>query len=1274
MTHKTFINICFVLLALLFPLTMQAQHKSPLDEGKGFFLFPHDGIEEGNAYTSGNYGDFNQENKLQTAYFYSQDSNNFYNYDIGNSVWYFERTGDKYYIHNKYNEYLAIDDNGYVCTGSLQKALEFYVTNVEKDSNHIYIFPCKSVLSYVQSDIDLVDANDCIIKVNGIKYLIYKNSKKATVIPKLLNEYDSSTDYKGEIVIPETFNYNGNEYTVTDVKPGVFAECKDITRVTLPQSITNIRTSCFALCPGLISVDIPSVTKIGDDAFRGCTSLTSADFPKVSSIGDNAFKRCSSLTSLDFPLVTSIGRYAFDGCSSVFSIDMPLMTSISGRMFFNCSNLTSINIPSVTSVGYMAFYHCSNLTSINLPSVASIEGNAFNSCSNLTSINMTSVTSIGDGAFGGCSITSVDMPSVKNIGSDTFSGCPITNLSLPSTLSSIGDRCFTKVREITLAATNPPTLGSNPWEYVLIKVPESAVNDYRTAAGWSDYKDQILSMSDITDYDVAVTAQDKESGLLNVLTQDNLYKVESLKVTGTINGYDIMVIRNKLPLLHHLDLTDADIVANDYEYYTGCHTEDNIVGQSMFYMLKKIESVKLPKNATVISNGAFLGCDRLENIVLPVKLETIGRYAFNGCIKLKDIEFPFALKTIDYYAFYGCSQLEHIKLPSMLKTLGSSAFESCSKLKSIELPPTLRTIGSSAFYGCYGLETISLPGVETIGEAAFQGCSKLTEIRIPSTLKSIDDRAFNCKNLQKVYTYTVEPVNIGQTTFSNYATATLYVPRQAYNNYYYNTQWSQFPTPVEFDEPYKYFYLNKEFTLEDRFTGEPDIDINPGGGIIVPGKPELPPQDADTIHIKGDGKNWASIIANANLNAKGLYIDITIKANRWYFFSFPFKVRKADISCGKNVKFVFRTYNGAIRAKYGKGGWIDLDSSEEYLYPGKGYIFQASLDCTLSIKIEKSAFGKLPKVDVDTKLDIHTSTNEQNASWNFVGNPFTAFYDINDMGYTSPITRWNSNSKTYEAVRPGDDNVFLNPFEAFFVQCPKDNDDINFGGDNRLTQTGRDKKMNSQMQKARMEGQFDVQRQIVNLTLSDGTTTDKTRVVFNPDKKAGYERDCDAAKFESNGASELYTVEALAGRLAINERPEGSVKIGYRAAKAGEYTIAAQRMDRQVLLRDNDLQITFDLTQGDYHFTSDAGEFDNRFMLLIDNSTTGIGDIVTTTGVNVKPTDSGLNISNLQGKTLHVYALNGALYATRTQDGFLGLAKGVYLVEVEGLKAKFMVR
>ena len=994
----------------------------------------------------------------------------------------------------------------------------------------------------------------------------------------------------------------------------------------------NICLTLIALC-WTVAIQAQTATVDGINYSLNADAKT-AEVTGITISGDIVIPEKITVNGVEYS-VEGMYRYVFNNCKSITSVKMPSVRYLPENTFEECSNLTSVDMPSVTNIGIWAFKNCESLISVNMPSVTNISSHAFDNCSSLTSVDMPLVTNISSYAFSSCSnLTSVDMPLVTRIGDYAFGGCPIRKLYLPTTFTSIGNSCFTATREITLAATTPASLGTDVfWKYAVIRVPESAVNDYRTAAGWSNYKDHIFSMSDNTDYNVIVTAQEKESGLLNMITQEKLGKVVSLKVTGTINSYDIMIIRNKMPYLHHLDLTDATIVANDFEYYTGYHTEDNIIGNYMFAYLGKLVSVKLPKNATSIRGYALSDCYSLAEVVLPVKLEKIG----------------------------------------------SSAFFSCSGLTNIDLPPTLKTIGNSAFNSCSRLEKISLPGVESIDNYAFGYCYKLTEVRIPSTLKTIGDNAFGNVDLKKVYTYTVEPINIGQNTFSGtvYKTGTLYIPKQSKNNYYWNTQWSQFAKLEEFDEPYKYFYLNKEFTLNDRFTGEPDIDINPGGGIIVPDdskKPDQPDQDADTIHIKGDGKNWASIIANANLNAKGLYIDITIKANRWYFFSFPFKVRKADISCGKNVKFVFRTYNGAIRAEYGKGGWIDLDSSEEYLEPRKGYIFQASLDCTLSIKIEKSEFGKLPNVNVDTKLDIHTSTNEQNASWNFVGNPFTAFYDINDMGYTSPITRWNSDSNTYEAVRPGDDNAFLNPFEAFFVQCPKDNDDINFGGDNRLTQTGRDKKMNSQMQKARMEGQFDVQRQIVNLTLSDGTTTDKTRVVFNPDKKAGYERDCDAAKFESNGASELYTVEALAGRLAINERPEGSVKIGYRAAKAGEYTIAAQRMDRQVLLRDNDLQITFDLTQGDYHFTSDAGEFDNRFMLLIDNSTTGIGDIVTTTGVNVKPTDSGLNISNLQGKTLHVYALNGALYATRTQDGFLGLTKGVYLVEVEGLKAKFMVR
>ena len=230
--------------------------------------------------------------------------------------------------------------------------------------------------------------------------------------------------------------------------------------------------------------------------------------------------------------------------------------------------------------------------------VTMIDYGAFKDCKALTSVKIPSVTRIANDVFSGCSsLSSVDMPLVTSIGDYAFSACPIANLSLPTTLTSIGNGCFTEMREITLAATTPAALGTGVFGInAVIRVPESAVDDYRTAAGWSDYKNQILSMSDITEYDVTSIAQNNTSGLRNVIGEDNLAKVVSLKVKGTINGYDIMIMRNKMPILHWLDLSEANIVANPYEYYTDYHTEDNVVGARAFSMLKKLISIKLPNN------------------------------------------------------------------------------------------------------------------------------------------------------------------------------------------------------------------------------------------------------------------------------------------------------------------------------------------------------------------------------------------------------------------------------------------------------------------------------------------------------------------------------------------------------------------------------------------------------------------------------------------------------------------------------------------------------
>ena len=316
----------------------------------------------------------------------------------------------------------------------------------------------------------------------------------------------------GEIVIP-----NGAKH----IPSGTFRGNTLITKVTIPDSVTSIGGSAFSGCTSLTRVDIfdlsawckisfdynanplcngaklylngseltditiPSdITEIKSYAFRGCISLTSVTIPdSVTLIGEDAFYNCDSLTSITIPdSVTSIGKYAFYDCDSLTSITIPdSVTSIGEYAFNYCSSLTSITIGNgVTKIGNYAFSGCKSLTSVTIgDSVTSIGSHAFYYCSSLTSVTIgNSVTSIGSYAFYYCtSLTSVTIGnSVTSIGSSAFSGCK----SLTS---------------VYCKPTTPPSLGSSAFsgaKSTTIFVPTSAVNLYKISSGWSSYADKIV--------------------------------------------------------------------------------------------------------------------------------------------------------------------------------------------------------------------------------------------------------------------------------------------------------------------------------------------------------------------------------------------------------------------------------------------------------------------------------------------------------------------------------------------------------------------------------------------------------------------------------------------------------------------------------------------------------------------------------------------------------------------------------------------------------------
>ena len=942
----------------------------------------------------------------------------------------------------------------------------------------------------------------------------------------------------------------------------------------------------------------------------------------------------------------------------------------------------------VTSIESLAFSFCYDLTKVVIPNtVTSIGHSAFSSCTGLISVSISnSVTTIGNGAFEGC-----------------FS---LTNVSIPSSVISIGKRAFPGKGSLTLMGATPPQLQDNTafGTSNLIRVPDGSLTTYCGADVWSELASRIVGQSTKIDYDVNVNVDDSRSVLHEVIGEENLNKVVSLKVTGGINGYDIMVMRNKMANLCHLDLTEANIVANSYEYVTGCHTMDNVLPANGFKALGLI-SIKLPKSITSIGSSAFEGCSYLHEVEFQPGIETIGQSAFKGCSYLKTVNMKEGLKTIRELAFQACERLERVNMkegleiigyqafgisggtnssqtnieeiviPNGVKSIGSYAFGNNTKLKRVALPPTLKTIEKGAFYNCSLLEEISIPNnLLSISDEAFKGCSNLIRVYIPSTVSTIGSSAFSgCSKLTDVYTYIVEPPSIEMNTFGLYPSATLHVPTTSYYNYWYDTEWSKFKKVEEFVASYEYFYINEDFTIGEEkgtITGDidaddPDADLNPGSGLIIEtGKTN--PQELDEVHIKAKGSDCASVISASNFVANKVYFDIEVSAGRWYFLSFPFNVKKADIQAPGS--YVFRNYNPAERAN-GKVGWQNWIG--DLLQKGQGYIFQCAKAGTLSLCVEKAA------TDWDAEnrpqsLTANPATNAQDASWNFVGNPQTSYFDIDKTGYTQPITVWNGTS--YDAVRPGDDSYALAPFEAFFVQKPDNQSAMEFPADGRYTKIQWAEEQTKKAAARRMNG-VSTDRQLINLTLTDGTSTDKTRVVFNEQKQKGYEMDCDAPKFlSSEQVPQLYTLDQQQSRYAINERPTGEVRLGYVATKNGELTISAQRMDQPMMLRDTKLQITHDLSLGDYTFTTEAGTFESRFVLTPDGSATAVGKLRQMTGVSVMADEGGISFTGIGGQPVNIYSVGGTLLAANVGDGFVSLPKAAYIIKVGTATTKVIVR
>ena len=192
----------------------------------------------------------------------------------------------------------------------------------------------------------------------------------------------------------------------------IVAAQRDLTKVKIPDGVTDIGERAFAYCRGLTAVTIPaSVRHVGSDAFTGCRGLTGITIPDgVTKIGDHAFKNCQGLRSMAIPAsVTEIGNGVFSGCTMLKSVavspDSTHFKSESGLLLSKDGTtlIEVIGILTNTTLtsGSNELARADKAMTIQIPDgVTNIRDEVFEDCRGLASITIpASVTNIGDRAF-----------------------------------------------------------------------------------------------------------------------------------------------------------------------------------------------------------------------------------------------------------------------------------------------------------------------------------------------------------------------------------------------------------------------------------------------------------------------------------------------------------------------------------------------------------------------------------------------------------------------------------------------------------------------------------------------------------------------------------------------------------------------------------------------------------------------------------------------------------------------------------------------------------
>ncbi len=355
---------------------------------------------------------------------------------------------------------------------------------------------------------------------------------------------NTSSSYKGDIVIPSQVKYSGVTYTVVGIGSGAFSGCSDLISISLPETISTISSSAFYNCSGLTTLLIPeSVLEIQAYAFKGCTGLKEIRIPdNVTSIKGSACEGCTNLTSAYIgKSVTTFGNYMFQGCTNLETIELNASPQeIYSTAFAGCSSVRTLIIgEDVTKINEESLTGLTGLSKIVYNAVRSSSG-CTSSSSCWPNPRAIATLEIGD------KVELLPPYIFRNFTS-------LTSVTLPASLTQISNHVFngcSKLTQITSHALIPPSTPNSAFSNydATLFVPNVSLTYYQSANTWKDFYSIVgYKLEGDVDGDWSVSTADIDkmiSYLLGLNPEGFDEQAADVNGDGTIDMKDVVLVTN----------------------------------------------------------------------------------------------------------------------------------------------------------------------------------------------------------------------------------------------------------------------------------------------------------------------------------------------------------------------------------------------------------------------------------------------------------------------------------------------------------------------------------------------------------------------------------------------------------------------------------------------------------------------------------------------------------------------------------------------------------